>query len=197
MARFFILEAESRRTVAEGETKSIGVGPVDIAVRERRAELAEGKTPEDFVVTDAVTKGILATGRKDPALSGHNLVARLRKGRAVFDESPANEPLGEFTKAEIAAAVEARTLPPEPEAPKAEPPKAEIPKVVTSPANASALKAAVADERVKLLADTHSKHELGKMAEKAGVTFSWRGTKEEIAREIVEAEAAKKGKRNR
>lgn len=49
----------------------------------------------------------------------------------------------------------------------------------------------------KLLADKHSRAELVALAKKAGATFSDRGTKEDIAREIVEAEAAKKAKRGR
>lgn len=70
--------------------------------------------------------------------------------------------------------------------------------IVTSPGNASALKAAVAqDEAAKALAEKHSRAELVKKAQKAGATFSDRGTKEDIAREIIEAEAAKKAKRGR
>jgi len=65
------------------------------------------------------------------------------------------------------------------------------PKVETNKANAAALEEAVAlDEAVKALADANSKDQLVKMAKKAKVTFSPRGTKHEIARKIVEGRKA-------
>lgn len=76
------------------------------------------------------------------------------------------------------------------------------PAPVTSSAPKTAPKPAISEDKeakllAKLLADKHSKTELIALAKKAGATYSDRGTKEEIALEIVEAEAAKKSRRGR